>query len=95
MTTPQRLGPGGVTVFFVVIYLLSLGLLELIRGLTSRAGLLEGFWLKAYYAALPVALLGLSSLRQLMVVDIVVIIILTLVITLYHKRRAEGPSNLI
>jgi len=91
MTTPDRLGPGGVTVFFVVVYGLSMTITELIHSWQKQRGeRLRGFWLRAYYAAIPVLILGLSSLRQLTFVDVIVIIMLTLVVSVYHKRRAAG-----
>ena len=86
LTTPQRLGPIGVTAFFVLLFLFSLNTLEIYyrkRGASNSTPL----WLRAVYAALPVVLLALSSLQQLTLADLLLGVGLVVIITMYHNRR--------
>ena len=86
LSTPQRLGPIGVTVFFLILFLLSLNTLEIYfqrRGAERTAPL----WLRAVYAALPVVLLALSSLQQLTLADLLLGVGLVVIITMYSNRR--------
>lgn len=86
LTTPQKLGPTGVTLFFIVLFLFSLNSLEIYfrrRGAQNSSPL----WLRAVYAALPVVLLALSSLQQLTLADLLLGTGLVVIITMYNNRR--------
>ena len=86
-TTPDRLGPSGVTAFFGLVFIFVLGLVELYYRRFEADKTYWPFWLRMVYTALPVVLLAMSSLRQLEVLDIVAAIGLVLVINVYHNRQ--------
>lgn len=88
LTTPERLGPGGITAFFGLVFLFILGVIELYYRKFVRAKTYWPFWLKVMYTALPVVLLALSSLRQLGVLDALAAIGLVVIVNIYHNRGA-------
>lgn len=88
-TTPERLGPGGVTVFFGIVFLFILSLVEAYYRKFIRSKRHWPFWLKILYTSLPVVLLALSSLRQLRTLDIFAAVGLVVMINLYHNRHLE------
>lgn len=85
LTAPQRLGPIGVTILFIILFMLSLNTLEIYY--RSRRATGAPLWLRAVYAALPVVLLALSSLQQLTIADLILSIGLVVIITMYSNRR--------
>jgi len=86
-TTPERLGPIGVTGFFILSFLFILSALELLYRRLVATKKYWPFWLRMMYAALPVLLLALSSLRQLSMLDIIVAISLAAMVNVYHNRH--------
>jgi len=87
-TTPTEVGPVGVTGFFLLLYLFSFSVLEIIYRLTVGKNKYWPYWLKATYALAPVAVIALSSLRQLTTVDIFMGIVLLVAISVYHNRNS-------
>lgn len=87
-TTPERVGPQGVTAFFLIIYLLTLSIIELIYKSAVSKRKYWPFWLRVFYAAVPVSMIALASLRQLTSVDLVVGLLLIVAVTLYHNQRS-------
>jgi len=88
-TTPTDIGPQGVTAFFMLLFIFSLSTLELIYRATVARRKHWHVWLRVTYALLPVAIIALSSLRQLNSFDIAVVIFLGIAVTIFHGRSSS------
>lgn len=87
-TTPKEVGPSGVTIFFLLMYVFSISVLEIFYRLFISKNKHWQYWLKAIYAAVPVAVIALSSLQQLSSVDLMMALILLTAVTIYHNRNS-------
>ena len=92
-TSPQRIGPTGVTLFFVAVYFWSFFVISLVVRIFSPRHLIisfrdvRHFVLVAILAGIPTMLLALSSLGQLALRDVLIIVSLTALIVMYWIRR--------
>ncbi len=101
LTTPDKLGPFGITLWFTGLLICLGGLLSLLIYRTGRLfskkavpslQLTEAMRRGFLTATWLVALVALNSLRQLGVKDIVLITVLVLVINFYLKRLRLAQS---
>ena len=91
-TTPDRVGPVGITVFFFLIFLGFFVVFDLIWRYASRGSRqpMYSLYLIAVLAGIPTLLIGLQSLNQLQVRDVVVVVILALILIFYLSKRKQG-----
>lgn len=92
LTSPDRLGPFGITFWFTSLALVLVFCLALIRFSIKQAfrqkGSFKNLWLKSVIPAVyATVLLALSSLKQLTIRDVVLTSILILLIEFYRRRR--------
>lgn len=90
LVSPQELGPFGITAWFGALLVIATSFISqwlMSRRYNSSDG---GFWLALRRAFLIsvwlVALLALNSLRQLVIRDIILIIVLGLLVDFYLRR---------
>ncbi len=95
-TTPDRIGPLGVSIFFIILYLLIVLSLQLVvlllRKIIARPKHL-GNWSFAYSFVAgfgPVLLISLQSLHQLALRDGVIFIGLAVAVIFYLSRIAKN-----
>ncbi len=93
VTTPAQIGPFGITIWFICLYFALSGVIALVvyrfdKNLHGKPdtfskalgrGLLIGLWLTA--------LIGLNSLRQLGLKDVILISLLVVLIEFYMRRK--------
>lgn len=92
-TSPDRVGPAGVTLFFIFLYLLTAVSLQLgaLVYLGFRGRPLTADWRTRYsliFALLPVTVISLGSLDQLVLRDIIIFVGLLVVTAFYLGRQA-------
>lgn len=94
-TTPDRVGPQGVTFFFGLLYVffsLSLNMIWLVLARFYGHGRLLSMWRTSYsfvYGFIPTIALALESLGQLILRDIIIFIGLAALIGFYIVKRAN------
>ena len=89
-TTPEDTGPLGITAMFVLIYVAVLTTLTLVKMTILRTTKVTLERLVGL-ALIPTIILAMRSLRQLTVVDIVLIIIFAILVNFYLKKAS--PNN--
>ncbi|HSH31957.1 MAG TPA: hypothetical protein VK963_04805 [Candidatus Saccharimonadales bacterium] len=96
ITNPSRIGPVGVTLWFVAVLIGLQGALTLVLYFAKRRRELEmgspdrltSSWRQGFLVALTVTiLLALSSLRQLGLRDVVLILVLVGLVEFYFRTR--------
>lgn len=90
--TPQTAGPLGVTVFIILLFVAILSTLTLVKMIFLRTSKVSLRGLVGL-ALIPTISIALNSLRQLSVVDIVLIVIFAALVNLYIKKAVSTPSN--
>lgn len=91
LTTPNELGPFGLTIWFVVfliglVSVLTLGFYRFGKGRGSRAGFMRALR-RGFLAGIWITgILALSSLRQLSLRDIILLTVLVLAVDFYMQR---------
>lgn len=91
LTTPNELGPFGLTIWFVafligLVSVLTLGFYRLGKGRGSRAGFMRALR-RGFLAGIWITgILALSSLRQLSLRDIILLTVLVLAVDFYMQR---------
>ena len=97
-TSPDEIGPLGVTAFFVVGYIsvaltLQVIVLTVVRLLSRPGRLKEWRFLYSVAAAfLPVAAVGLNSLDQLILRDVILFVALIALVIFYLVARTEKQT---
>jgi len=91
-TSPGRVGPQGVTLFFGVFYTWSFFSFALLSGLLAPKRLKSlkqssHFFMIASLAAVPTFVLALQSLGQLALRDVFIVLSLALLIIFYWTKR--------
>lgn len=89
ITTPQKIGPVGVVGWFIALYLLiSLVLFKVLKAIFKQKSLSTNLKSAFAIAFIPVVLLGLYSIGQLQPQDVILLIILFALVTMYvHKMQ--------
>jgi|GEM_PF-6856792 len=93
-TNPLSIGPNGILLFFLVLYLLGVVIaLAAIKGWQALFGRsvpnLKSFYLASVTAFAPVMLLALNTLNQLQAIDAVLVVAFELLALFYIFRRIE------
>ena len=90
--TPQSAGPLGVTSFLLLFFVAILSTITLVKMLLKRTSKvsLQGL---IGVALIPTIIIGLNSLRQLSVVDIVLIVLFAALINLYIKKALSSSDS--
>ena len=95
-TTPDRIGPQGITLFFGLLYVffsLSLNALSVSYMYVSRHKHWHKHWRPVYafvYGFIPTIALALQSLDQLILRDILIFVSLAALIAFYITRRSQS-----
>lgn len=87
-TTPDQIGPLGVTLLFVLSFVVSLSTLTLIKMLFNRSTRVTINGLVSW-AFVPVLFLGLGTLKQLTVVDVGLVLLFSAFLGFYIKRATK------
>ncbi len=94
MTTsnPQSAGPLGVTVLIVLMFVAILSTLTLVKMLILRTSKVSLRGLVGL-ALIPTIVIGLNSLRQLSLVDVVLIVLFASLVNLYIRKALTAPDS--
>lgn len=90
---PIQIGPNGILVFFVLVYLLIflivLSVLRVVQGVIKkyRQSTQKLVYLAAVVSFAPVMLMALSSINQLQVLDVALVFVLEVLAIFYVSRR--------
>jgi len=90
-TTPGEVGPMGVTALFVLIFVATITTLTLVKMLILRSTsvTIEGL---VGLALVPTLLFALGSLRQLDLLDVVLIFIFSGLVNFYVRKATKKPE---
>jgi hypothetical protein len=91
-TTPDRVGPIGVTTFFFLVFGAFFVLIDLVWRLatTTQRQPRYNLYFIAVLAGLPTVLLALQSLQQLQIRDVLIVILLAAVVIFYISKRQQA-----
>jgi hypothetical protein len=92
-SNPESIGPIGVTIFFVLIFVALITTLALIKMIMLRTTkvTIEGL---VGLSLIPTILLALRSLRQLTALDVILIVLFALLVNFYIRKMSKpNPSN--
>lgn len=90
-STPNEVGPLGVTAFFVLLFVATITMLTLVKMIILRSTKVSVEGLVGL-ALIPTLILALGSLRQLSVLDVGLIIIFAGLINFYVRRATKKPD---
>ncbi len=90
-TNPNEAEPVGITGFFILVFVATITILTLVKMLVMRSTRvsIEGL---VGLALIPTLILALGSLRQLSMLDIVLIIVFATLINFYVRRATVKPD---
>ncbi len=90
-TTPKEVGPVGVTSLFILFFIVGMSTLTLVKMLVVRSTIVtvEGL---VGLALVPTLLLALGSLRQLNLLDVVLVVVFSGLVNFYVKRATKKPK---
>lgn len=91
-TTPDEVGPLGVTTLFIVVFVVALTSLTLMKMFVKRSTsvTVEGL---VGWALIPTLFLALGTLKQLTIVDVVLILLFVVLLSFYIKRATNNPQS--
>lgn len=95
-TNPDRVGPTGITLFFLLIFVFNYALIDLLWRFFKAKNYIRSAYsmsLIAILAGVPTLLLGLQSLGQLQNRDLVLVIVLVVIVIFYWGRKDSNPKK--
>ncbi len=92
LSNPTEVGPLGVTSLFILVFVATITTLTLVKMLVARSTTvsLEGL---VGIALVPTLILALGSLRQLTIIDVVLILIFAGLVNFYVRRATKKISS--
>ena len=91
-STPDRVGPLGITVMFVLVFVVILSTLTLVKMLFKRTTIVTMNNLVGW-ALVPTLFLGLGTLKQLTILDVVLIAVFVVLLSFYIKRATINSKS--
>ncbi len=90
-STPKAIGPLGVTMFFILVFVAIITTLTLVKMIITRSMRvsIEGL---VGLALIPTIILALGTLRQLTILDVALIVVFAGLINFYVRRATLKPG---
>lgn len=91
-TTPENAGPLGITAMFILLFVAILTTLTLVKMLVLRTSrvTIEGL---VGISLVPVIIIALRTLRQLTIVDVLLVVIFAVLVNFYIKKAISRPNH--
>lgn len=91
-TTPDQVGPLGVTSLFILVFVVVLSALTLVKMMYKRSTVVTMNGLVGW-ALIPALFLGLGSLKQLTVVDVILILVFVMLLSFYIRHATKDSKS--
>ncbi len=91
-TTPDQVGPLGVTAFFILVFVVTLSSLTLVKMIYKHSTVVTMNGLVGW-SLVPALFLGLGSLKQLTILDVVLISLFVTLLSFYIKRATNNSQS--
>lgn len=91
-TTPDQVGPLGVTSLFALVFVVILSALTLVKMIIKRSTVVTMNTLVGW-ALIPTLFLGLGSLKQLTVIDVVLVLVFILLLSFYIRHATKNSES--
>lgn len=90
--TPDDVGPLGVTLMFTLVFVVTLTALTLLKMIAKRstAVTIEGL---VSWSLVPTLFLALGTLKQLTIIDIVLMLLFAVLLSFYIKRATNNSQS--
>ena len=91
-STPDQVGPLGVTALFILVFVVTLSSLTLMKMLYKHSTVVTMNGLVGW-SLVPALFLGLGTLKQLTILDIVLIGLFAILLSFYIKRATKNSQS--
>jgi len=90
--TPDEVGPLGVTTAFILVFVVTITALTLLKMIAKQSTVVtvEGL---VGWALIPTLFLALGTLKQLTIVDVLLILLFVVLLSFYIRRATKNSQS--